>query len=81
MPSTRVLFWLLAAALLLPILLVLLMGLATLLALMQDDMGYAALRAAVALGATLWVFDLVVLVVVLAVRGLVDPERRRGDAP
>ncbi len=70
----RVLIWLAAAALLLPILTVVLLGTARLLIAMQDATGAAVVdRIALAIG-ILWVTNLVALVIVQAIHSAGPPD-------
>ena len=71
----HLLIWLAAAALLLPILTVVLIGTGRLLAAMQDAAGAAAVdRVALGVG-ILWVTDLVALVIVQAIHTTSGPGR------
>lgn len=73
MISPRAIVWLIVLALGLPIALCVLMGLAWLLRMMQDEAGAACL-ARVAMGlAIVWIIDLIALVVIQAINSLGGP--------
>lgn len=79
MRGRRLLIWLLLVALLLPIALCVVLGLAQLLAALQDAAGARAVRYA-ALGlAVVWVVDLIVLLLTHVVVTLDVAERREVD--
>lgn len=70
----RLLIWIVAAAVLTPILLVLVVGMGHLMAAMGDAGGALFLRRTAAVVGVLWVFDLVALLVLLAIERLTEPQ-------
>lgn len=78
MHGRRLLIWLLLVALLLPIALCVVLGLAQLLAALQDEAGARAVRYAAMGLAVVWVVDLIVLLLTHVVVTLDGAERREG---
>jgi hypothetical protein len=75
--SRRLVFPLLVAAILLPITICVVAGVAALLGAMGDDSGAGALRWIALAGGIVWVIDLVCLLVLLAISAIGGGEDRR----
>jgi hypothetical protein len=75
LPSRRIILPLLLTAILLPIAVCVVIGVAALLGGMGDSVGEGALHWVALIGGILWIIDLICLVLLLAVAAMCGPDR------